>query len=109
MDYDVLEVSEEARTMAAYLFAQITVTDPEQYERYKAAVPAVIKQYGGKYLIRGGQVEVLEGVYDGKRLVVLEFPTVEQARAFWHSPEYAKVKELRLPAATMNAWVVEGM
>lgn len=95
--------------MAAYLFVQITVSDPVKYEDYKRAVPAVIQQYGGRYLVRGGEVEALEGSYDGQRIVLLEFPTVEAARRFWHSPEYAQVQKLREGAATMDSWAVQGV
>ena len=95
--------------MAAYLITRIHVTDPAKYEGYKAAVPAAIKQYGGKYLTRGGQIETLEGAADNSRTVVLEFASAEQARKFWQSPEYAHCKSLRAGAASMQAVIVEGI
>jgi len=94
--------------MVAYLITRVDVTDPAKYEGYKAAVPAAIKQYGGKYLSRGGQLETLEGPMDTSRTVVLEFTSLEQARKFWHSPEYTHCKRLREGAATMHAVIVEG-
>lgn len=94
--------------MPAYMIVQMEVTDPERYEQYKAAVPDVIAQYGGQYLVRGGEVEVLEGSHDGKRLVVFEFPSMERIRAFFDSPEYAPVKKLREGAAKLDVWAVPG-
>lgn len=95
--------------MPAYLITQIKVTDPAQYEEYKKAVPAAISRYGGRYLVRGGEVEVMEGSHDGRRLVMLEFPTMEDIRAWWASPEYQAAKKLREGAATMDAWAVPGI
>lgn len=94
--------------MVAYLISRVQVTDPGKYEGYKAAVPAAIKQYGGRYLSRGGKLETLEGPSDDSRTVVLEFDTVEQARKFWNSPEYTHCKHLREGAATMHAVIIEG-
>ncbi len=71
--------------MPAYVIAMLEVTDPAAYERYKAAVPSTIAAAGGRYLARGGE-SVLEGSHDGRRVVILEFPSVEAARA-WHQGE----------------------
>jgi uncharacterized protein (DUF1330 family) len=95
--------------MPAYLISRITVTDPQKYEEYKKAAPEAIRRYGGRYLVRGGEVEVLDGSHDGRRLVVLEFPSIEDVRKFWNSPEYAEAKKLREGAATMDAWAVPGL
>lgn len=94
--------------MPAYVIANAEVTDPASYEAYKAAVPAVIEQYGGRYLVRGGAAEIVEGGFPGPRFVVLEFPDVEAARAFARSPEYAAAKARREGAADMNIAIVEG-
>ena len=94
--------------MPAYLIANAEVTDPAAYERYRSNVPAVIAQYGGRYLVRGGETGVPEGTFPGSRFVVLEFPDRTAADAFWRSPEYAEVKKLRQGAATMNIALVEG-
>ena len=95
--------------MTAYCIFQVDVTDPEQYEKYKAAVSPSIKAAGGDYLVRGGAVEVLEGDPDARRMVILEFPTVAAAKAWWDSAEYAEIKKLRAGAGTMDGLVVEGL
>ncbi len=75
-----------------------------------SAVPSVVETFGGRYLVRGGTVEVLEGTrYDGRRVVVFEFPSVEAIKRFWNSPEYAKVKPLRENAAEVDAWIIPGV
>jgi uncharacterized protein (DUF1330 family) len=94
--------------MAAYVIAEVEVTDPATYEEYRKRVPAIVAQYGGKYLVRGGAVESKEGGWNPKRLVVLEFASLEQARKWYHSPEYAPVLALRLKAARSKMVLVEG-
>ena len=94
--------------MPAYMIVQLKVTDADRFAAYRAAVPGVVEAFGGRYLVRGGEVEVLEGSYDGRRLVLFEFPSVEAIKRFWHSPEYAKVRPLRDNAAEVDAWVVPG-
>lgn len=94
--------------MAGYVVAEVEVTDPATYEEYRKRVPAIVAQYGGKYLVRGGAVEKKEGAWEPKRLVVLEFASLEQARKWYHSPEYAPVLALRLKAARSKVLLVEG-
>jgi len=94
--------------MVGYLIAEVEITDPATYEEYRKRVPGIIAQYGGKYLVRGGAVERKEGDWEPKRLVVLEFPTVAQARKFYHSPEYAPLLALRHKAARSKLLLVEG-
>ncbi len=94
--------------MTAYIIVRIEVNDPEQFQKYRDAVSPNIKAFGGDYAVRGGEVEVLEGSDDGRRLVVLEFPSKDQAKTWWNSPEYAEVKALRNGAATLDAILVEG-
>lgn len=94
--------------MPAYILANIEVTDAAGFERYRAAVPLVIERFGGRYLVRGGASEVVEGGYPGHRFVVLEFPDRATAEAFWRSPDYAACKELRAGAAEMAVAIVEG-
>lgn len=91
-----------------YLVAHLEITDPGKYEEYRAQVPATIEQYGGKFLIRGGAMETLEGDPLPGRTVVLEFPSVEQARTWYNSPEYQAIIGLRLGASTGHAQLVEG-
>ena len=94
--------------MAAYLIARIDVTDPDRYEQYKALAPAAIAVYGGRYLVRGGAHETLEGETEQRRLVVLEFPDLDTARAFYHSPEYTAARAEREGAAIGQFVIVEG-
>lgn len=95
--------------MRAYLIVEAQVSDPLAYEPYKQAAQAAIARYGGCYLVRGGAVDVLEGGPAPQRLVVVEFASRDQARKFYHSPEYQAARALRRDAATMNLWVVEGL
>ena len=85
--------------MSAFVIVEIEIRDPVIYERYKQLAPPSIAAYGGRYVVRGGAVETLEGGWMPPRLVVLEFPTVELARAWWDSPEYAEGKALRQSCA----------
>lgn len=94
--------------MPAYLIANIEVTDPVAFETYRAGVPAVIAQYGGKYLVRGGAVTAVEGAPGFKRLVVLEFPDMARLRAFYDSAEYAPLLRMRLASTKSEAVLVEG-
>jgi uncharacterized protein (DUF1330 family) len=95
--------------MAAYVVVDIEVLEPIEYEEYKALAAPAVAAYGGRYLARGGTVEVLEGNWVPNRLVVLEFPSVAQAQAWWSSPEYGRAKEIRQRAATTKMVVVAGV
>lgn len=95
--------------MSAYVIADIDVTNAAQYEEYKRLVPATIAQYGGKYLTRGGSVTTLEGSWTPPRVVILEFASVAQAKAWYGSPEYAKAKAARAGAAFAKILIVEGL
>ena len=95
--------------MAVYLIANVDVTDAAAYERYRAQVPATVEKYGGRFLVRGGRVEPLEGDYDPKRVVLLEFPSEERAKAWWNSPEYAPLMALRRRASGGNLYFVTGV
>ena len=81
--------------MAAYVLAEIEITNPEGYKEYTAHVPATIAKYGGRFLVRGGAAEVLEGEWPQRRRVLIEFPSMAEAKRWWDSPEYAKPKALR--------------
>jgi uncharacterized protein (DUF1330 family) len=94
--------------MPAYVIAQIDVTDPERYEEYKKMSPVSIGQYGGKFLVRGPKPEILEGDWQPKRLVVLEFPSVERAREWWASDEYAPAKTLRQATSIGSMIILDG-
>ncbi|MBK6980098.1 MAG: DUF1330 domain-containing protein [Betaproteobacteria bacterium] len=94
--------------MTAYVIAEIDVTNPEGYKPYTQLVPASIALYGGRFLVRGGAAEVLEGDWPQLRRVILEFPSMEAARAWWDSPEYAKPKELRRANSKGRLVLLEG-
>jgi uncharacterized protein (DUF1330 family) len=95
--------------MAAYIIVDVVIEDAEAYERYRARVPATLAAYGGRFLVRGGATETLEGNWSPRRLVVLEFDDVERARAWWSSAEYAEPKRLRQAASITNMVVVAGV
>ena len=94
--------------MKAYLIANITVTDPERYRSYRTAVPPVAAQYGGRFLVRAGAVHPLEGEFGFDRFVVIEFLSLEAARKFYDSPEYAPLLKLRMETTKSQVAVVEG-
>ena len=95
--------------MPAYVVVQIAIEDAETYERYKALAPPSIATYGGRYVVRGAPGEILEGSWMPPRLVILEFPTVAKARAWWGSPEYAPAKALRRRSARTEMFLVPGL
>lgn len=95
--------------MAAYIIADSNVTDPAAYEQYRARVPAAIAKHGGRFLARGGEVAVLEGDWSPRRVVVIEFPSLEAAKAFYDSPEYQAARALRAEAATIDMLAVAGV
>jgi uncharacterized protein (DUF1330 family) len=95
--------------MAAYVFGDVEVMDPAAYDEYRKQVPAVIAAFGGRYLARGAPAEVLSGGWQLKRTVVLEFPSVAAAKAFWASPEYQPLRAIRERAAKSNLVLVEGL
>ena len=94
--------------MAGYVVVEVDVTDSAAYEEYRKVVPATIAKYGGRFLVRGGAIESKEGGWQPKRLVVLEFPSLEDARKWYASPEYAPALALRLKAARSKLLLVEG-
>jgi uncharacterized protein (DUF1330 family) len=94
--------------MTAYVIAEVDVTNAEGYQAYAAVVPATIAKYGGRFLVRGGAAEVLEGEWPQRRHVVLEFPSVEAARAWWDSTEYEKPKAMRRAASNGRLILLEG-
>ena len=95
--------------MAAYVIADVEVKDPAAFEEYRKQVPATIQKYGGRYLVRGGATEVLEGEWRPRRLVILEFASVAAARRWYDSEEYRGPKALRRRATVTNLALVEGL
>ena len=95
--------------MPAYVVVEIEVNDPTKYEKYKQLAPPSIRKYGGRYLVRGGAVETLEGEWTPKRFVILEFDSMQQAKAWWGSPEYREAKLLRQASARTKMICGQGL
>ena len=95
--------------MPAYIIVEVDVHDPASYEDYKKLTPASLLPFNGKFVVRGGETETLEGEWKAKRIVVLEFPTKELAKQWWSSEEYAPAKALRQRTATTKMILVEGV
>jgi uncharacterized protein (DUF1330 family) len=95
--------------MSAYVVVQVDVKDPVRYEDYKRLVPASLAKYGGRFVVRGGRMETLEGTWSPKRFVMVEFPDVERAKAWWASADYAEAKALRQATSHTEMIVVEGV
>jgi uncharacterized protein (DUF1330 family) len=95
--------------MPAYVIADIEVTDPAGYETYRQGVPATIQRYGGRYLARGGTVEVVEGDWRPRRLVILEFPSLAEARRWYGSDEYRELKAIRQRCSRGRVLLAEGL
>jgi len=95
--------------MAAYVIANIEVKDPEAYEVYKLLAARALARYGGRFLVRGGAAEKLEGDWQPRRVVLLEFESAARAKEWWNSPEYAPAKEIRERTARSELVLVEGI
>jgi uncharacterized protein (DUF1330 family) len=94
--------------MPAYFIVDVEVTDPAGFEEYRKLVPGTVQKYGGRFLVRGGAVETLEGDWQPKRVVVLEFPSLEQAKRWYNSEDYRDPKALRFKTAKTKLILVEG-
>ena len=95
--------------MTAYIIASVNVTDPEKYKGYQALTPAAVAKHGGKFVVRGGAMEVLEGDWSRPRVVLLQFDSVDAAKKFYNSPEYVEARKVREGAAEFSMVVVEGL
>ena len=95
--------------MPAYLISTIEITDPAGYEEYRKLVAPALQQYGGRFIVRGGPVHHLEGRWQPRRVVVVEFDSVERAKAFSDAPEYAQAKAIRHRTSNSSVIVVEGV
>ncbi|HUZ75525.1 MAG TPA: DUF1330 domain-containing protein [Stellaceae bacterium] len=95
--------------MPAYVVSVVNVKDPEQYQEYAKLAPAAVAKFGGRFLARGGIDAVLEGGLGANRLVVTEFPSAEQAKAFYHSPEYQAARQHRVDAADFTMMLCSGL
>ena len=94
--------------MPAYIIARVQVTDWERYRQYTQATPAAIEKLGGRFIVRGGETITLEGPPETARLIVIEFPSLDQAETFYHSEEYSRARKLREGAATGQLLAVAG-
>ena len=94
--------------MPGYVLAEIEITHPDGYREYTTMVPATIQKYGGRFLVRGGKSQVLEGDWPQRRRVIIEFPSYEQALKWFDSPEYEKPKALRQANSNGRLLLLEG-
>ena len=94
--------------MPAFVFVEIDITDHKLYEEYKKLTPKTVSDFGGKFVVRGGKTEVLEGDSSHNRMVLLEFPSSDRARAWWNSQEYSRARLIRQRAATTKMILLEG-
>jgi uncharacterized protein (DUF1330 family) len=95
--------------MPAYVIVETEIYDPEQYGSYQAASPDAVHSGGGRFVVRGGELAVLEGGWDPSRLVILEFPDLESAKKWYVSPQYEEAKRLREGAASLRMVAVQGL
>ncbi len=95
--------------MAGYIVVDIEITDSDEYQTYAKQTAATLEPYGGRFLVRGGNPETLEGDWKTKRLVILEFPSLEQAKAWYNSPEYSAIIGIRHRSAISNMLLVQGV
>jgi uncharacterized protein (DUF1330 family) len=95
--------------VAAYVIAIVDVKEPERYEAYRQIVLPTITAYGGRFIARGGRTEVLEGEWAPRRVVIVEFPSLERAKAWWASPEYSEAKAIRQATSEGTLVVIEGV
>jgi uncharacterized protein (DUF1330 family) len=95
--------------MAAYMMIRIEVDDPSRLKDYQAAAPAIVEKYHGRFIVRGGATVTLEGPPESRRMVVIEFPELSDAEAFYHSPEYAEARKLREGVGVFECVAVDGI
>jgi len=94
--------------MAAYIIVRVNVTNWDQYKEYTKVTPGVIEKFGGRFLVRGGEIITLEGPEESQRIVIVEFPSLEKAKEFYYSKEYTEAKRLREGAATASFLLIDG-
>jgi uncharacterized protein (DUF1330 family) len=95
--------------MPAYIIADVTTTDQATMDEYRQQVPATVEKFGGRFLVRGGALQSVEGTWKPNRLVIIEFPSLARAREWYDSKEYAGPKDLRIKAGRTNLLMVEGV
>ncbi len=94
--------------MSVYLMVDVTVNRPEMYEQYIQRVPEIIRRFGGRYLVRGGKITPVSGGWNPERAILVEFPSMEQCRACFQSPEYLELSPFREQSTTTRAILMEG-
>lgn len=95
--------------MSTYLIVENEITNPGAYDEYRRQVVPLLSRFGGRFLVRGGAISRLEGDWKPRRLVIVEFPSMDALQAFYHSTEYAPMRALRQSASTGNVIVAEGV
>ena len=95
--------------MSAYVIVDVEITDTQEYEKYKKLTPAAVSAYDGKFIVRGGTTQTLEGDWQPERIVVLEFPSIDRANEWWHSQQYTEAKVIRQRSANTKMIIVEGV
>ncbi len=95
--------------MPAYVILDLKVFDKEKLQEYKNVAPEIIKKFGGKIIVRGGESKTVEGNWNPKRIVIIEFPNYKIANEWWHSDEYKKATELRKKGADTDVLIVDGI
>ena len=95
--------------MAAFVIADVDVKDPDKFKEYSKLTPTILKTYGGRYLVRGGNVEVVEGTWTPNRLVVMEFESIAQLKRWYNSPDYTDALKIRQESSESNVVVAEGV
>ena len=95
--------------MAAYFIVNLEVTNRKGFEKYRRTVPPIVSKYGGKYVARGGDFQVLEGNWRPKRVIILEFPSMEHAREFYDSEDYKPFLALRASSTNSEVVLVDGI
>jgi uncharacterized protein (DUF1330 family) len=95
--------------MSAYILARVSVTDWDHYKEYMNVTPGVVEKFGGRFVVRGGEMATLEGPEETRRVVLIEFPSLEKAKEFYSSEEYGEAKKLREGAATASLIALDGV
>ncbi|MBE90757.1 MAG: D-fructose-6-phosphate amidotransferase [Rhodospirillaceae bacterium] len=97
------------QAMAAFVIADITVTDPEKYKNYTSQTPATVEKFGGKFVVRGGDVTIMSGEWKPNRLVVIEFPNMATLKKWYKSKDYQKIAKIREEASEGSFVFVDGV
>ena len=95
--------------MSAYLLANITINNPENYKEYVSRVKSVVEKFGGEYLVRGGEMNIIEGVWTNERNIVIKFPSRKKAMEWYNSEEYKPIRQIRHDNAVSNSVIVDGI